>query len=272
MRTIIAGLTLFAGLGIAGFWNSDNVLAADAVGVSGAEAKLAVVRQMIADAEDNYRGTRSELVMKMRVQNTKIDRSYKIRSYEQNRSTGMTRILEPQQDRGTAFLKHEGVLYLYDPGVRKIIPIPAAMMGNSFLGSDFSYDDMARESNVLEDFDFAWVGEERCRQSDNSCGIVDMTPHEDTTVAYGKQRVWIDLTRKVYERIQYFDEDGIHVKSMDFDTYEMIENRLVARHQVMRNEIEKERVTEVTLESITFQHNRPDSDFTKAALRKVELE
>ncbi len=240
-----------------------------ASGAATTAAKDQQIIQFIRDAEENFRGTRSEVTMKMEVYTAKWKRTYEMHSYEMDRSTSMTRILQPKKDRGTSFLKRDGKLWMYAPNVRKTIPIPGAMMGNSFMGSDFSYDDISRESDVLEDFKIRWLRDEKCPGAENStCAVAELIPTEASTVAYGKEIAWIDTNNGTYHQVEYFDEDMVAVKRMKFSDIREIDGKKVAFLMSMENLDEPERRTVVQTLSAEFNNKRPARAFSKAALKE----
>ena len=61
-------------------------------------------------------------------------------------------ILAPRRDVNTTFLKVRGNLWMYLPRLERDIKIPPAMMLNSWMGSDFTNDDLVRESSLIEDY------------------------------------------------------------------------------------------------------------------------
>ena len=73
-------------------------------------------------------------------------------------SKSFIHILSPRRDANTTFLKVEGNLWMYLPRLERDIKIPPAMMLNSWMGSDFTNDDLARESSLLQDYTHKLIG------------------------------------------------------------------------------------------------------------------
>lgn len=221
--------------------------------------------ELLQKADKLFRGTKTEITMTMQVEKNGAIRSFKIHSAEKDRKTSLVRILEPRRDRGTAFLKTQNKLWMYTPKIRRTIPIPAAMMGNSFMGSDVSYDDMSRESDVLKDFDVQYAGSETC--DTESCWKIVLIPHEDAPVPYAKEIVWI-TPKGLYKRMDFMDDDGVAVKRMLFKNYRVVDGRAYPFKWIFLNLEEPGRKTIITVNKVNFDHKYGDYYFTKAALRE----
>lgn len=62
------------------------------------------------------------------------------------------RILKPDKDRGITFLKWKNELWQYLPSIGKEIKVEGSLMQDSWMGSDFSNDDLVRSSSITEDY------------------------------------------------------------------------------------------------------------------------
>ena len=222
--------------------------------------------ELLQKADRTLRGTRMESTMTMTVIKDGEQRSFKIHSIEKDRLTSLVRILEPRRDRGTAFLKTAGKLWMYTPNVRRTIPIPAAMMGNSFMGSDVSYDDMSRESDMLKDFDVHYAGSEGCGSGE--CWRIELVPHEDTPVAYDREIVWITFRDGLYQRLDFIDDEGKTVKRLLFKDYRVEDGRPYPRSWEFLNLVESGRKTVITVDEVKFDHTYSESFFSKGALQE----
>ncbi len=71
-------------------------------------------------------------------------------------SEGMEKTLivvkNPEKEEGTATLKAGNEMWNYMPNINKVIKIPPSMMMGSWMGSDFTNDDIVRESSYLTDY------------------------------------------------------------------------------------------------------------------------
>jgi len=62
------------------------------------------------------------------------------------------RVLSPRKDRGVATLKKDKEMWNFFPKINKVIKVPPSMMMGSWMGSDFTNDDLVREVSLVEEY------------------------------------------------------------------------------------------------------------------------
>ena len=65
------------------------------------------------------------------------------------------RILKPRKERGVATLKIGSEMWNYFPKIGKVIKVPSSMMMGSWMGSDFTNDDLVKEYRYSEDYSYS---------------------------------------------------------------------------------------------------------------------
>jgi hypothetical protein len=131
--------------------------------------------------------------------------------------------LSPTNVKGTAWLTYDydaagraDEQWIYLPAVRAVRRIPASERGASFLGSDFTHEDIRTEAQLpLTDYRHDVVGEERI--DGRRCYVVEAVP-VSTAVAkelgYGRVRQWIDAETWMSRRGLYWDVTGNPLKEV----------------------------------------------------------
>ena len=69
------------------------------------------------------------------------------------------RVTAPAKEAGSATLRLGSNMWNYLPSVERVIKIPPSLMLQSWLGSDFTNDDLVRESSLEKDYDHKLAGE-----------------------------------------------------------------------------------------------------------------
>ena len=194
-------------------------------------------------------------------------RSFRMKSWDDragNRS--FIHILAPVRDADTTFLKVGGNLWMYLPKLEKDIKIPPAMMLNSWMGSDFSNDDLVRESSVLDDYENTILSREP-----GPGGIeiltIESIPHPDSPVVWGRLVSRILATGVPVEQ-RFFDEDGGLVRTMTFERVGQFGTRVVPTRWVMEPADEPGHATVLEIEDMVFDEPIPDQVFTRANLSR----
>ena len=108
--------------------------------------------EIIRQAEDKLRGSSSYSEMKMTIVRPDWSREVRMKSWNVGSALSLTLITGPARDKGTAFLKREREIWNWQPTIDRTIKMPPSMMMQSWMGSDFSNDDMVQQSDPVKDF------------------------------------------------------------------------------------------------------------------------
>ena len=98
-------------------------------------------------------------------------------------------ITAPASDKGNVTLKRQQQVWSWIPTIRREIKIPPSMMLQSWMGSDFTNDDLVRQSSIVEDYNHSLIGSEKYAGYD--CYKIQLTPKPDAGVVWGKILSWI---------------------------------------------------------------------------------
>ena len=161
------------------------------------------VKEIIQKSDDLMRGKTSygELIMETRT--PRWTRSISMQSWSEGTTKSFILITAPVRDKGTTFLKINNEMWQYVPKVEKIIKIPPSMMLQSWMGSDFTNDDLVRESSIVEDYNCKLLAEEPARYK------IELIPKPDAAVTWGKIIYYIAKVTFVPLRADFYDEEGI---------------------------------------------------------------
>ncbi|HTO06540.1 MAG TPA: outer membrane lipoprotein-sorting protein, partial [Myxococcota bacterium] len=100
--------------------------------------------EIVRRAEDALRGNTAEMKLRMTITTPRWTRELVVRSWDDRaHDRSFTRVLEPPKDKGTAFLREKDAFWTWLPRVERAMRIPPSMMLQSWMGSDFTNDDLA---------------------------------------------------------------------------------------------------------------------------------
>ncbi len=134
-------------------------------------------------------------------------------------------ITSPAKDKGMVTLKRKTEVWNWIPGIHRIIKIPPSMMLQSWMGSDFTNDDLVKQSSIVNDYHHKIIGREKYGAYD--CYKIEMTPKENANVVWGKIIVWISEKGYLSLRSDYYDEDGYLIKKMIGDRVKRMGGRVI---------------------------------------------
>lgn len=173
-------------------------------GVSSLRAQTA--EEIIRRMEERMRGESAELEMRMQIVRPRYTREMQMKTWAKGQDYSLVLITEPARDRGTAFLKRKKEIWNYVPNVDRTIKLPPNMMSQSWMGSDFTNDDLVRESSIIDDFEQRLIGSEKIDGTD--CWVIEMIPKPGSSIVYSKVKVWIGKEDYLHRRSENYGDKG----------------------------------------------------------------
>lgn len=168
--------------------------------------------EIIRTAENKLRGASSYSEMKMTVVRPDWSREVKLKSWSVGTEKSLILITGPARDKGVAFLKRDQEIWNWQPTIDRTIKMPPSMMMQSWMGSDFTNDDLVRESSIIKDYDHQLLGDEEI--DGRKCWKIQLQPKADAAVVWGKIIMWIDKTDYLQLKTAFYDEDDYLVNTM----------------------------------------------------------
>jgi outer membrane lipoprotein-sorting protein len=180
------------------------------------------------------------------------------------------RIQAPAKDADTTFLKLHPNLWMYVPRVERTMRIPPSMMLQSWMGSDFTNDDLVKESSALDDYDHRLLGVDPspAGHEDLRAYVVDYLPHEGAPVVWGRIVTWIEVEHGTPLRQEFYDEDGEKLRVMEFSDIALVSGRHYPRFWTMQPLDKQGHETRIRVREVRFDEPIPDSVFTKRNLTR----
>jgi outer membrane lipoprotein-sorting protein len=221
-------------------------------------------RSLVSQAMDHWRGLTSHSVMTMTIHRPDWERTMTMESWSKGDKLSLVRVIEPKRDAGNGTLLNDNTMWTFTPKINRVIKVPSSMMSQSWLGSDFSNKDIAKSTDIIDQYEHELTGTEE--RDGHTFYTVTSVPHEDAAVVWGKEVLVIRDDFVMMEE-QYWDQDGELVKVLE--TLEVAEmgGRAVARTMRMGKVDTPDEWTQLTAEKIVFDLDLPDSLFTLSNLR-----
>jgi outer membrane lipoprotein-sorting protein len=219
---------------------------------------------VVQEAINHWRGLSSDGVMTMVIHRPDWERSMTMRAWTKGDDRSLVRVLEPRKDRGNGTLTDDNSMWSYSPKVNRVIKIPSSMMGQSWMGSDFSNKDIARADDIVKQYDHSFLGIEEV--DGVTIYEIESIPHENAAVVWGREVLKIRDDHVVTEH-RFYDQDNELVKTRT--SLEIVEmgGRTIALRQRMAKEESPEEWTEIQVVSVDYDIELADSLFTLSNLR-----
>jgi outer membrane lipoprotein-sorting protein len=225
-------------------------------------------KEIITKADQKVRGKTSQGTMKMTIIRPSWTREMTLKSWSKGTEYSLILVTAPARDKGTGFLKREKEIWNWQPTIDRVIKLPPSMMMQSWLGSDFTNDDLVRESSIIEDYTHRLLGTEKIDGRDSY--KIELIPKEDAPVVWGKLLVWIDKTDFIQMKTEFYDEDGYLVNTMLGKNIKMMDGRMMASLLEVIPEEEDGHKTQVEYLDIKFDEDIPESFFSVQNMKRVK--
>jgi len=220
----------------------------------------------IVTAGFNYwRGKASIGTVKMLIHREGWERAMTIRAWTRGQKDSLFYIAAPPKDYGNGTLKKGREMWIYNPKVNRVVKVPPSMMSQSWMGSDFSNNDLAKSDSLLLDYHHSIIGTET--HEGKTVYIIKSMPKPNAPVVWGMQHLKI-REDKIWLSEEFFDEDLQPVKIMSAMQIQMLGGKLFPRVWRMRKVDEPGRYTQLTYESLEFKTGLPDHLFTLSSLKQ----
>jgi len=171
----------------------------------------------------------------------------------------------PARDKGTRFLKLDDEMWLFIPSVEKATKIAGHMLRQSYMGSDFSYDDFTENERFGELYTIDLLGTDTV--NNESCHVIELVAKVEE-VTYYKRKLWITKTDYIPVKSELYAKSGKLMKE-----FMVLETKLIGSynypvHIRMINKLRKDTYTEMVFHTIKLDVSIPDNIFTKAYLER----
>ena len=231
------------------------------------QAQTLSATEIVKRADDNRRGKSSYSEIKMTIIRPAWTREIGVKSWSKGTEYSLALITSPAKEKGQSFLKRGRDLWNWQPSIGRMIKMSSSVMGQSWMGSDFTNDDMIRQSSTVNDYTHQLEKTEKIREFD--CYKVILTPKENAAVVWGKVISWISTTDFVEIKTEFYDEDNTLVNTFDaFDVKTYGNRKLASRLEVVPTSKPNQK-TVVTIEKYDFDVALEDSFFSQQNMQKL---
>ncbi len=215
-------------------------------------------RAIMRAVSQRPRGDRAVSRLKMLIRDGSGSRERVMRMRGMNFESGKKTLIVfegPPDVRNTGFLSvdydggHADEQWLYSPNLQRVTRVPAGGRSGSFMGSDFTYADLAERD--FEDYELALL-EPSAKVGDEECWLIEATPRSGAVrdeTGYEKTQLWISKQKLAPLQLKAWLTRGHKLKYIKASDFEKIDDvwtpRRMQAKTVRDNAVESETVIEV---------------------------
>lgn len=224
--------------------------------------------EIIERMDERMRGDSNFAEMTMTIERPRFTREVSMRSWSFGNDFSLIVITAPARDRGTAFLKRYNEIWNYVPNIDRTIKMPPSMMSQSWMGSDFTNDDLVRESSTVEDYEHRMV-EEDAEIEGRSAWVIELIPKPETPIVWRKVLIWVDKEEFIQLRVENYDQGDELANHIEFSELHVFDNRLIASKMILIPADKPDQRTIMNYDDLQFEIDIDESFFTQKNMRRI---
>jgi outer membrane lipoprotein-sorting protein len=228
--------------------------------LAGTQNADAILRQ----AYQNYRSSSSQSTVGMTVHRPDWERRLQMKGWTRGDNDALVRFVAPAKDAGNATLKVGGDTWVYNPKLNQVIKLPASMMTQSWMGSDFSYNDLSKSEDIITDYTHRLTA--TAQADGHTIWTIEATPKPGAPVVWGKVALEV---RDDYVLMgeTFFDQDMKPARRMTADRIALLAGRPYPVSMTMRPLDQPGQWTRIDTSDAKFDVALPASLFTLSTLQ-----
>jgi outer membrane lipoprotein-sorting protein len=222
-----------------------------------------IVRKMDA----TMRGNTLQAEMTFKTIRPTWSRTMSVKTWMKGQDFAVILITSPVKDKGVSFLKRKKEVWNWVPTLERSVKLPPSMMSQSWMGTDFTNDDLVKESSIVEDYEHTLLGDTLIRGI--NCYSIQMIPKPEAAVVWGKLLLYIDQKNFVEVYARFYDEDLELINIMNSYDIKMMGGRMIPTRVEMIPMDKKNQKTEIIYSNLIFDKPISDMFFTIQQLKNL---
>ena len=224
--------------------------------------------EIVRRADEKVRGESSRAEITMEIIRPTWKRSISMKAWSLGMDYSLILVTAPARDEGTAYLKRGNEIWNWLPDINRTIKMPPSMMSQSWMGSDFSNNDLVEESSIVTDYDHTLAGDSTL--SSYSAYIIEMIPKPQAPVVWGKVVSFITKEEYLQLRTEFYDEDMELIKIMEGSEIEEMGGRTIPTRMEMIPVDKEGQKTVLHYRDIEFNIDLSDRFFSIQNMKRIQ--
>ncbi len=179
--------------------------------------------EIVKKSDQALRGKTLQGKALMTVRTPEWERTLQMNFWQVNPDKTFIRITAPAKEAGTGTLRIGTNMWMYLPQVERNIKIPPSLMLQSWMGSDFTNDDLVKESSLPTDYTHRLDGE--VTVDGDPCYRIISTPKPDAPVVWGKLVLAIRKSDDLPRKEEFYSDKDKLQKVLTYDDIRSVDGR-----------------------------------------------
>jgi len=216
--------------------------------------------KLLKSVDELYKHDSSQAIMIMTIITPKWARQIKMETLSLGNDYTLIKMLSPKKDKGIATLKQGDQMWNFYPKINKVVKVPPSMMVSSWMGSDFTNDDLVQEESLEHEYQYTL-------ESTDARHLITLIPKKDTVTVWGK--IEMELTLEgVPVHAFYYDDNDVRKREIRYSNIQKIDGQNIPMTLELIPLNKPGQKTVMTYEYLEFDVKVKESDFSLRALKK----
>lgn len=186
---------------------------------------------IVQKSDQAMRGKSSYSEATMEIVRPDWTRSMAMKSWTKGTELSLVLVTAPAKDKGSASLKRHREMWNWVPSIERVIKIAPSMLSQSWMGSDFTNDDLINQSSIVVDYQHALLGNDSFEG--DKVWVIEATAKPDAPVVWNKVTLWISQSTYLQRKVEFYDEFDERVNVLTtYDVKELGGRKIATRMEM----------------------------------------
>ncbi|HAV1349378.1 outer membrane lipoprotein-sorting protein [Vibrio parahaemolyticus] len=222
---------------------------------------------IVQKSDQTMRGQSSYSEATMEIVRPDWKRSMTMKSWTKGTELSLVLVTAPAKDKGRASLKRHREMWNWVPSIERVIKIAPSMLSQSWMGSDFTNDDLINQSSIVVDYQHALLGNDSFEG--DKVWVIEATAKPDAPVVWNKVTLWISQSTYLQRKVEFYDEFDERVNVLTTYDVKELGGRKIATRMEMKPVDKPGNKTIFTTHQAQFDFDINDDFFSQQQMKSL---
>ncbi|EGR3002281.1 outer membrane lipoprotein-sorting protein [Vibrio parahaemolyticus] len=222
---------------------------------------------IVQKSDQAMRGKSSYSEATMEIVRPDWTRSMTMKSWTKGTELSLVLVTAPAKDKGSASLKRHREMWNWVPSIERVIKIAPSMLSQSWMGSDFTNDDLINQSSIVVDYQHALLGNDSFEG--DKVWVIEATAKPDAPVVWNKVTLWISQSTYLQRKVEFYDEFDERVNVLTTYDVKELGGRKIATRMEMKPVDKPGNKTIFTTHQAQFDFDVNDDFFSQQQMKSL---
>ncbi|EJG0983547.1 outer membrane lipoprotein-sorting protein [Vibrio parahaemolyticus] len=222
---------------------------------------------IVQKSDQAMRGKSSYSEATMEIVRPDWTRSMTMKSWTKGTELSLVLVTAPAKDKGSASLKRHREMWNWVPSIERVIKIAPSMLSQSWMGSDFTNDDLINQSSIVVDYQHALLGNDSFEG--DKVWVIEAAAKPDAPVVWNKVTLWISQSTYLQRKVEFYDEFDERVNVLTTYDVKELGGRKIATRMEMKPVDKPGNKTIFTTHQAQFDFDINDDFFSQQQMKSL---